>query len=683
MKSSIYIFLFVLSIHALKADDTLRVKAISKVYNDSIVLRLAPENAMAFDAFRAFGIKIEAADFTQDESKELVFKTVISNLNVQPEAFWKSTFTIKDTLAAIAAQLLFAKPILPSKGDEALDLQQQRDLRNSTYAYSMIAADQSAKVANAMGLRFKDVKLDKDSKRIYRIMLNNAPVGFKSDTTFLLVSPETTPNRVPPVPICESGDKVLQLSWRSQSNAGFTGFHLFRNDGNTTIKLNEAIIVPADQNNTSYQIYLFRDSVINYRKYTYKIYGVDAFGEYSEASTEVIGMARDFTPPAAPQLNIVTDNGKHQLQLKWNFPDETPDLKGFLVHKSEKIDGPYEPISALLPVSARTFTDENSSIYKGSFYKVQSLDTASNGAFSMPMYGFVADSIAPSSPIGLKGTIDTNGVVTLVWNPGNEPDLQGYRVYFANAADHEFSILTGQILADTVFRDTIQKRTLTRDIFYRIIAVDNNYNHSKPCPMVKIKRLDVIPPQQAVFKDVFVKDTTIEIHWINSQSADLASVKLLMQQQNFTDWEVLKTWSVKDTTGIFIAKNLKKKTYYSFKIQSIDSAGLVSTTESPIQLRTYDTGIKKGEHKLEVNYNANEKEILLQWEGNFPKGCSFLLYRKTPNAEGLTKYKVINNNNQFADKTLAGKGTYQYTLKVIYPDGRQSVPNAAKEVLVN
>jgi hypothetical protein len=201
--------------------------------------------------------------------------------------------------------------------------------------------------------------------------------------------------------------------------------------------------------------------------------------------------------------------------------------------------------------------------------------------------------------------------------------------------------------------------------------------------MVKIKRLDVIPPQQAVFKDVFVKDTTIEIHWINSQSADLASVKLLMQQQNFTDWEELKTWSVKDTTGIFIAKNLKKKTYYSFKIESIDSAGLVSTTESPIQLRTYDTGIKKGEHKLVVNYNANEKEILLQWEGDFPKGCSFLLYRKTPNAEGLTKYKVINNNNQFADKTLAGKGTYQYTLKVIYPDGSQSVPNAAKEVLVN
>jgi hypothetical protein len=76
-----------------------------------------------------------------------------------------------------------------------------------------------------------------------------------------------------------------------------------------------------------------------------------------------------------------------------------------------------------------------------------------------------------------------------------------------------------------------------------------------------------------------------------------------------------------------------------------------------------------GEHKLEVNYKANEKEILLQWEGNFLKGFSFLLYRKTPNADGLTKYKAINNNNQFSDITLAGKGTYQYTLKVIYPDG--------------
>jgi len=683
MKSAIFILVLIFSTQFLKAEDTLRVRAISKVYNDSVVLRLAPENAMTFDAFRTFGIKIEAADFTADESKELVFKTIAANLNVQPETYWKSTFTIKDTLAALAAQLLFVKPILPSKGDEALDIQQQKDLRNSSFAYSMITADQSAKVANAMGLRFKDVKLNKDAKRIYRIMLNNVPVGFKNDTTFLLVSPEITPNRIPPVPICESGDKVLQLSWRTQSNAGFTGFHLYRNDGNTTIKLNQALIVPADQNNTSYQLYVFRDSVLNYKKYNYKIYGVDAFGEYSEASIEIIGMARDFTPPAAPQLNIVTDNGKHQLQLKWNYPNETLDLKGFLVHKSENIDGPYQPISSMLPVSARNFTDENSSIYKGSFYKVQSLDTASNGAFSMPMYGFVADSIAPASPIGLKGTLDTNGVVTLIWNPGNEPDLQGYRVYFANAADHEFSILTGKVLIDTVFRDTIQKRTLTRDIFYRIIAVDNNYNHSKPCQMVKIKRLDVIPPQQAVFKDVLVKDTTIEIHWINSQSIDLASVKLYMQEQNYTDWDLLKSWLVKDTTGVFVAKNLKKKTYYSFKIESIDSTGLVSTTQTPLQLRTYDTGIKRGEHKLDVNYNAKEKEILLQWEGNFPKGCSFLLYRKTPNSEGLTKYKVINNSNQFSDKTLAGKGTYQYTLKVIYPDGSQSVPNVAKEVLVN
>ena len=74
------------------------------------------------------------------------------------------------------------------------------------------------------------------------------------------------------------------------------------------------------------------------------------------------------------------------------------------------------------------------------------------------------------------------------------------------------------------------------------------------------------------------------------------------------------------------------------------------------------------EHNLEVNYNANEKEILLQWEGNFLKGCSFLLYRKTPNADGLNKYKAINNNNQFSDISLAGKGNYQCTLNVIYPD---------------
>lgn len=50
-----------------------------------------------------------------------------------------------------------------------------------------------------------------------------------------------------------------------------------------------------------------------------------------------------------------------------------------------------------------------------------------------------------------------------------------------------------------------------------------------------------------------------------------------------------------------------------------------------------------GEQKLGVNYNANENEILLEWEGNSPKGCNFLLYRETPNAEGLSIQLMSTN----------------------------------------
>ncbi len=74
-------------------------------------------------------------------------------------------------------------------------------------------------------------------------------------------------------------------------------------------------------------------------------------------------------------------------------------------------------------------------------------------------------------------------------------DIRGFNVFYSNKPDHEFSLLTKTPLTDTVFRDTISLKTLTKKIYYKVVAVDYNSNYSKFSQILELKRPDVVPPQ--------------------------------------------------------------------------------------------------------------------------------------------------------------------------------------------
>ena len=84
----------------------------------------------------------------------------------------------------------------------------------------------------------------------------------------------------------------------------------------------------------------------------------------------------------------------------------------------------------------------------------------------------------PAAPVGLKGRIEKTGLVYLSWDANKEDDVKGYKVYFANAADHVFTQITTEPDSLNNFVDSITLKTLTKDIWYKIAAVDYNNNHS-------------------------------------------------------------------------------------------------------------------------------------------------------------------------------------------------------------
>lgn len=123
------------------------------------------------------------------------------------------------------------------------------------------------------------------------------------------------------------------------------------------------------------------------------------------------------------------------------------------------------------------------------------IDTAGNESYSVFTYGMVFDSVAPSIPSNIKCSIDSNGVVNLTWDKPKEIDVFGYRVYFSNNANHAFINLTGKPIETNSYSDTISLKTLTKKAFYKIVALDFNYNHSKFSEAIEIKRPDKIKPQ--------------------------------------------------------------------------------------------------------------------------------------------------------------------------------------------
>ncbi|MEZ5173324.1 MAG: fibronectin type III domain-containing protein [Bacteroidia bacterium] len=662
------ILLFLFSCNVLLSQDTLRISALSANETGKTILRFGPSSAEGLNFFIRNGISI---NFINEESGAR--QLLSAEMKPKELSWWKENFTVKDSLVGLAATLLYLPPNSVQTGEAENSIQQKADLLNNRFGFLMLTADRDMQVADALGMRFVHNHGKKSGKGIYEFVWNNCAHEMHCDTTWLMVDfAEEKMQAIAPTPQLKSMEKCIELNWDLPELTEFSGFYVYKIDNSgKEIKINPGIVIPATASGRAY--YSYRDSVANYVPCRYVIKAVNAFGELSRPSAEVTGMARDYTAPSAAQeLKIeAIENRKLILNWKRNPDTEKVNQRVFL---ASRIDGNYEAVSELIAADIHEFKYELPGDFDAAFFKILSLDTAGNGAWSLPAYGFIPDSIPPAPPTGLKGFVDTSAVVTLTWNAGEERDIIGYRVFYANAGDHMFTNLSGKPLADTVFRDTIARLTLTRDIFYRVVAVDHNYNHSEPSAPIALKRPDHIPPVAAVIKDTRVSETGLELSWINSSSTDLAEIRILIRKQGEASWKETAKTKKPDIPQTFTFSALEKATWYEVTIESADSTGHLTLCEKPYAFRTFDRGIRQAPQNLKASRVSGKKMVELSWDGNFPSGSRALIYRKAPDSPGLSKYDLVACTGKYTDNKIRVAGNYEYSLKIIYPDGGESIP---------
>ncbi len=651
-----------------------KIQVIARPAEDSVVLRWAPTTPHGWRIGNRVGYLIERT--TAGGESVLLTPQPIRPWEVEPWADWMERDSA-NAFVGIAVYALYGDTTLigmaDSLGQDTLDTNAERNA--NLFGYSLFAADNDPDIATALGLRYVDKTVKRGARYTYTITLAK-PQAYRVDPGTVEAGAGKTAVGPAPKNFTANGmDGKIQLRWEPAQGISYSAYNVFRseNRGRTYAKLNAtpiAIVTPADRDVPALGV--FTDTtIINYRKYRYQVKGIDAFGETGKAA-EVEAYGRDLTPPPQPMVTNAEQIGKAHLRMRWEMAEPPGDLAGFNVMRSAHADSSFKKINRrLLAAAAREFIDEKA-VDGEPYYIISALDTAGNAAQSFPLYGMLVDTVPPAVPTGLRGTVDSLGHVRLVWKRNRETNMLGYRVLRANAPDHEFTQLTGSVHRDTSYVDSIDVTSLTRNVYYRIAAVNSRFGHSEMSAPLALRRHNKNLPTAPVFTDVVAGDRSVELHWAVNSNDRLRAIVLLRRSASAEGWDTLATLPA--LASAFVDNRVVQKTTYEYQVAVVDSSREPVLAELTVQARPFDAGVRPAVRKLTAVFVKESNSVRLEWAYQDREGdrLYFVIYRSVETGEFVPLKSVAGSLRTFADRALIGDGTYRYRIQAATHGGAES-----------
>lgn len=612
MKSIIYTaILFLVSLVA-EAQNEQDLKpsiiVIARGNSTSIELRYFPSSAALLNRSYQLGYQIERANYVVGVSFENLSYTPIkgSPFKTWNENQWESAFNEADKidttqlkLAALAMGL--SDVSANGKAGDVLDgglksIKEERDNQDMKFAFALIAANRSKLAARGLALRVTDSAVSSAGEYVYRVSLkesganNLLAVGYTRIKTGSFNQQYLKNNKL--VKFVE-GDQMITLSFPDSKE--YYAFNIERSDnqGASFQKItNEPALKLKAHGYAGETNYGYSDSgLVNYRKYIYRILVSTPFADDLLLS-EFVAIPRDKTPPPAPFLKTVTHIKPKQVELIWEMAnDQSNDLKGFKILRGTEIKGEYVVISkTILPITSRKYIDEGFEKDGSNYYIVESIDTAGNVNQSFPSYVTLIDSTPPAIPVIDFARIDSLGKVTIQIKPNKEKDFMGYQILKANSKEHDFSIIEETFkdsLGSTRFTvyDSTTLNTLTKNIYYKVIAFDTHFNQSEQSKIIELTKRDTIPPVSPLITGFHITDTTVVIEFVNSSSEDAQRNLILRRESGKEKFDTIYTNSNSDLLQ-FTDKNIIGGTQYEYTMMARDLGGLFSKPSNHIFLKT-------------------------------------------------------------------------------------------------
>jgi uncharacterized protein len=581
-----------------------RVTAMSRSYNNKIVLRLFNSSPASLIVGNKKGYIIQKADFKSGELSNLSFINIQNSfsyrMNEDSANVYIERNKITDSFEREMAGLAYF--LTEDKGQKTNDdiltegtSSLKEHIQDEAMKFFMIniACNRSKLAAKVMGLWVEDENVIVGKTYVYRVKINDD----NNDWFYIKVNCENfNPKYLLKNDSITLNEGDSKIDFKFPEGDDFYAFNVNRSNfnHNNYVRLNKEPILKITPNEAIAKTdYVYGDStLINYKIYYYQIWVNTPFGDeliYAEFSA----MPRDKTAPDAPYIKSALHIKPNQVEIKWEMKDKNSnDLKGFNISLGNDNAGPFKKLNKnLLPTNKLTYIDESFSLDTTNFYVVEAIDTAGNISRSFPAYVTLIDSIPPATPIIASAIIDSLGRVIIKMIPNKEKDFLGYEVQKANQRDHEFSTISQTFLdsinGNTTFviYDTTTLNTLTKHIYYKVIAYDTHFNQSPASAIIELKRRDTIPPVPPILTNFKLTDTTVVLTFANSSSDDLEANYLLRKEANTSKFDTIFINKNAEISQYVDTKIIGGKTY-EYTMMAIDDSGLKSKFSRSLIIKT-------------------------------------------------------------------------------------------------
>jgi fibronectin type 3 domain-containing protein len=641
------------------------IKVLSHVKPDRVWLRWAPTDFTVWQLGNKYGYTIErftvASDGTLTSQTPMVLHTGIKPLS--KAEFDNLAKTTEE--ATIIQELIYGEEESANNSGPSAILQKQDDL-NNRFGMVLLVCDLAPAVAEAAGLFLSDSTAVKGSRYIYKISIANKELKVNVEPGVIVVDVVEAKPLQPFTDLKENfSDRTVTLTWPTLLHRGiYSAYHIEKYDeiDKKFKSITDLPYIPMSESTAHTEEAHFVDSLANNTTtYQYRVKGITPFGEVGPPSNIVKGIGKDNLAKLIVLTNAKPE--KNKIALEWEFPAEYENkIGGFIIGRSGKAGGPFKDVNtkALSP-KTRQFSDAIPTY--SSYYQIKAIDSKGKElSHSFPYFVHVEDNIVPGTPAGLTGSVDSTGLVTLTWKDNIDEDLLGYRLFSSNDARHEFVEITREIITTPTFRDTINISVLNRDIFYKIVAVDQNYNTSNYSNYIKLKRPDIINPVAPVFSKVDLNKTEVSLSWVNSTSKDVAKHVLYRTENDYLNATEILSWPVNQPKTSYVDNALVLGKAYRYVIKAFDSTGNYSIANSK-EIR-FESGLRTAVTELTASINRENKTITLRWNYDEPVMKSILYRRK--NNEPFTLYQSLEGPTlEFSDNQVMINNTYSYKIQLI------------------
>jgi fibronectin type 3 domain-containing protein len=653
----------------------------------SIRLRWAPSSPLLWQLGNRYGYTIAKYAVSKDGSLPAGApkQELLSAAPIKPAvpALMK-TFAERDSMIAVMSALIYDSSQTAGQGSIA----DRSSMLTQRFGFALLIADLDYGAAQAAGLAFTDIRVQKGERYIYKITINipeplKKEVPYKEGAVFCVGGEQ---RRMPGIgmPDLEISDNYATLRWNIEHLTGFyTAYEIQRSgDGIYYSPATDLPFVQMAKGKTP-TMATFTDSLYqtNTDSLYYRIRGISPFGDKSAFSPRAA--QRNFIIPAyRPHIDSTYNVPGARVRVCWRLPDSIAQkTEGLHLLVANKAEGPYFPVTKnLLSPLENGYTD--SIHFVSNYYKLSVVYKQQQKTYtSLPYLHMGEDSIAPAKPVIVKAVIDSLGKVTLRWKANTEQDVLGYRVFRANSLREEFTEITRHPYSDTVWHDTINLNTLTSKVYYTLLAVDRYYNASLYSDTLPLKRPDTVAPAPAVIANAFMKGETVQLIMLATHSPDVMVYRLQrLDVARPKDTVLLAQLPPAQQDSLFFSDtSVLAGNTYQYLLFTVDSSNNRSINRSG--LVAFAPAFRKAVQFSTALADRTNRHIQLQWEYPLSGVEKFIIYRNKAGGAFTTMCTVAPGEKRYTDKEVNINNTYGYKIKAVFGDGKHSQISAVKEVI--